>query len=128
MPEDIFAAITILRCKCGEGHPSALTLKPPGRFVCGNCLGCERGAREARCAKCRKIAPVHRHHVFGRKVSNETIEWCINCHRQPEQYLRPREAVFRVDYAAPPDQLELGRRLVAEYQVQKLTSCSTCHR
>jgi len=23
---------------------------------------------------------------------------------------------------------ELGRRLVAEYQIQKLTSCSTCHR
>ncbi len=28
----------------------------------------------------------------------------------------------------PPDQLALGQRLVAEYQIQKLTSCSTCHR
>ena len=28
----------------------------------------------------------------------------------------------------PPDQAELGKRLVAEYQIQKLTSCSTCHR
>jgi hypothetical protein len=36
--------------------------------------------------------------------------------------------VFRVDYLPPPDQIDLGRRLVAEYRIQKLTSCSTCHR
>ncbi|PYR43007.1 MAG: cytochrome C [Acidobacteria bacterium] len=58
------------------------------------------------------------------------MEWCLDCHRNPERYVRPREAVFRVDYAPPStrDQLELGKRLVAEYQIQKLTSCSTCHR
>ena len=56
------------------------------------------------------------------------MEWCIDCHRHPEQYVRPRDAVFRVDYVPPADQLDLGRRLVAEYQIQKLTSCSTCHR
>ena len=56
------------------------------------------------------------------------MEWCIDCHRNPERYVRPRDAVFSVDYTPPPDQLELGRRLVAEYQIQKLTSCSTCHR
>lgn len=56
------------------------------------------------------------------------MEWCVNCHRYPEAYVRPREAVFRMDYEMPPNQLELGRRLVAEYQIQKLTSCSTCHR
>jgi hypothetical protein len=56
------------------------------------------------------------------------MEWCIDCHRNPEQYVRPRSAVFSVDYVAPSDQLELGRRLVAQYNIQKLTSCSTCHR
>ncbi|MEQ1869785.1 MAG: cytochrome c3 family protein [Vicinamibacterales bacterium] len=56
------------------------------------------------------------------------MEWCINCHRNPEQYVRPKDAVFRVDYVPPSDQAELGKRLVAEYQIQKLTSCSTCHR
>lgn len=56
------------------------------------------------------------------------MEWCLDCHRNPEQYVRPREAVFRTDYEPPANQLELGRRLVAEYQIQKLTSCSTCHR
>jgi hypothetical protein len=42
--------------------------------------------------------------------------------------VRPRDAVFRVDYQPPADQYELGKRLVTEYQIQKLTSCSTCHR
>jgi len=56
------------------------------------------------------------------------MEWCLECHRQPERFVRPREAVFRMDYAAPADQLELGRRLVKEYRIQRLTSCSVCHR
>jgi hypothetical protein len=56
------------------------------------------------------------------------MEWCIDCHRNPEQYVRRREDVFRVDYVAPSNQLELGRELVEKYQIQKLTSCSTCHR
>ena len=56
------------------------------------------------------------------------MEWCLDCHREPEKYVRPREAVFRVDYEPPANQAELGKRLVAEYQIQKLTSCSTCHR
>lgn len=56
------------------------------------------------------------------------MEWCLECHRNPERFVRPKAAVFSVDYQAPPDQAELGKRLVAEYQIQKLTSCSTCHR
>ena len=56
------------------------------------------------------------------------MEWCLDCHRRPERYVRPREAVFRVDYVAPPNQLELGERLVVQYRIQKLTNCSTCHR
>lgn len=60
--------------------------------------------------------------------SSLQMEWCLDCHRSPERYVRPREAVFSVDYQPPADQYALGTRLVAEYQIQKLTSCSTCHR
>ena len=56
------------------------------------------------------------------------MEWCIDCHRQPEKYVRPRSGIFSVAYVRPANQLELGARLVAQYQIQKLTSCSTCHR
>ena len=56
------------------------------------------------------------------------MEWCLDCHRAPERYVRPRRDVFRVDYVPPANQLELGERLVAEYGIERLTSCSTCHR
>jgi hypothetical protein len=56
------------------------------------------------------------------------MEWCLACHRNPERYLRPRSEVFNVAYAPPADQVELGRRLVRDYQVQTRTGCSTCHR
>jgi hypothetical protein len=60
--------------------------------------------------------------------SSLQMEWCIDCHRSPEKYVRPRAEVFSVSYVPPANQMELGRQLVADYQIQKLTSCSTCHR
>jgi len=56
------------------------------------------------------------------------MDWCLECHREPERFVRPREQVFSMDYAPPLDQLALGRKLVREYKIEKLTSCSTCHR
>lgn len=58
---------------------------------------------------------------------NLTMGWCLNCHRDPAQYLRPREQVFNMDYHPPADQQALGERLVEEYRVQERTSCSVCH-
>jgi hypothetical protein len=56
------------------------------------------------------------------------MEWCLECHRQPEKFVRPKEEVFNPAYEAPADQMELGRRLVAQYGIHPRTSCSTCHR
>ncbi len=56
------------------------------------------------------------------------MEWCLDCHRQPEQYVRPKSEVFNMNYKAPANQLELGKSLVEKYKIRKLESCSTCHR
>ena len=56
------------------------------------------------------------------------MEWCLECHRAPERFVRPKSEVFNMAYEAPADQLELGRRLVSDYQIKPRTSCSTCHR
>ena len=60
--------------------------------------------------------------------SSLQMTWCLDCHRHPERFVRPRSEVFSVTYTPPADQLELGRKLVKEYSIQSLTSCSTCHR
>jgi hypothetical protein len=54
--------------------------------------------------------------------------WCLDCHRNPAKYVRPRELVTQMDYVPPANQMEVGERLVKAYQIQSLTSCSTCHR
>jgi hypothetical protein len=56
------------------------------------------------------------------------MRWCLECHNAPERYLRPRAEVFNAFYKPPSDQEALGNRLMAEYKVQKLTTCTTCHR
>ncbi|MFG0331504.1 MAG: cytochrome c3 family protein [Phycisphaerales bacterium] len=58
------------------------------------------------------------------------MEWCLDCHRAPEKYLRPRDQIYNFEWAPEGDQLELGERLVEEYGIIKngLTDCWTCHR
>jgi len=59
------------------------------------------------------------------------MEWCLDCHRAPEKYLRPRSEVFNMAYEAPANQLEIGLALKNEYKVARtehMTSCSVCHR
>jgi hypothetical protein len=56
------------------------------------------------------------------------MTWCLDCHRQPERFVRPREQVFNMAWQPDRNQLELGRELVAEYNIERLTSCSVCHR
>jgi hypothetical protein len=72
------------------------------------------------------------------------MEDCLNCHRAPEKYLRPREEVFNMNYIPPgptnpvvfdgkkfTDQHSLGDYLKGKYHlrsVQDIMSCYVCHR
>ena len=76
------------------------------------------------------------------------MRWCVDCHRAPEKYLRPREQVFNMRYEPPvnnpmgkndivfggktySDQASLGDALKDAYKVRSvkdITSCNTCHR
>jgi hypothetical protein len=59
------------------------------------------------------------------------MNWCLDCHRNPAKYVRPRDQVFNMTWERPADDPRLGARLVEEYKigsVEQLTSCSTCHR
>lgn len=58
------------------------------------------------------------------------MEWCLSCHRAPEQHVRPRDQVFNMEWKPPADQREVGLRLLKEYdiRVEQLRDCSICHR
>ena len=61
------------------------------------------------------------------------MEFCLDCHRAPEKYIRPRAEVFNMNYKVPAEttQLEQGLKLKKDYgisSVEHMTSCSVCHR
>ena len=59
------------------------------------------------------------------------MQWCLDCHRNPEPYLRPMDQVVAMDWQPGPDQEELGKKFAKERNLRttaELTSCSTCHR
>lgn len=63
-----------------------------------------------------------------------SMSWCLECHREPEKFLRPRDQVTNMAFDPVRDtgksQLELGRELKQLYEVKTIaymTSCSTCH-
>jgi cytochrome c peroxidase len=64
------------------------------------------------------------------KAQPMTMQWCLNCHSAPEQYLRPREEVYNMEWQAPSNQIALGQQLIQEYKIDtsRLTNCSVCHR
>ncbi len=65
------------------------------------------------------------------QVPSLLMEWCLDCHRKPEENLRPRADVFNMNWSPPVDQTERGKALAKEYRIpdtRLLTSCSTCHR
>jgi hypothetical protein len=62
------------------------------------------------------------------KVETLQMEWCLDCHRNPELYVRPRDQVFSMDWEPDEDQRLLGARLMEEYNIQTSTDCSVCHR
>lgn len=55
------------------------------------------------------------------------MEWCLECHRQPERFIRPKSEVFVMDWSPPVDQLAQGTELVKDYHVSSQTNCSNCH-
>ena len=59
------------------------------------------------------------------------MKFCLECHRDPAPHLRPRDAVFDMDWKPPANHAALGRKLMKLYRIrspEQLTSCGVCHR
>lgn len=64
------------------------------------------------------------------KENSLWMEWCLQCHRAPEKFIRPADKVWDWTWKPGPDHAELGRQLVDQYKinVKQLENCSVCHR
>ena len=66
-----------------------------------------------------------------RKTATLYMRWCLDCHEQPQQFIRPRDKVLDLQWRPPPNQIEQGEELTRHYHVDttgRLSNCSTCHR
>jgi Class III cytochrome C family. len=64
------------------------------------------------------------------QVNTLQMEWCLSCHRDTENNIRPKEEIFNTAWVnnLSPEQ---KKKLKEEYKIrptEMLTSCSTCHR
>jgi hypothetical protein len=55
------------------------------------------------------------------------MQWCLECHRRPELFVRNRKDVFEANEASTVDPT-LASNLVTKYEIKSKTSCYTCHR
>ncbi len=59
------------------------------------------------------------------------MEWCLSCHRNPEQFIRPKDEIYNMNWK-DGDLTDVERqKLKVDYKIRSrelLTSCSTCHR
>ncbi len=63
------------------------------------------------------------------KVKPLTMQFCLDCHRDPGPNLRPKHQIYDTDWRPTKDSPS-PETLLAEYHVdgRKLTDCSICHR
>ena len=84
-------------------------------------------AKGVGCATCH--GPVEKMQLMRQNASLQ-MEWCLECHRNPAKFVRPRSEVFNMAWKTD-DQAALGAKLVKEYQIRppsSLTTCEKCHR
>lgn len=59
-----------------------------------------------------------------------SMGWCLECHRNPEEFIRPIDKVYDLDWERP-DNIEGEKDLIAlvhDWGVNPPQSCSGCHR
>ena len=56
-----------------------------------------------------------------------SMGWCLECHREPEKYLRPNDAVTEMGYIHSGDFVKQNLSRMREEGIRPPTNCSACH-
>jgi hypothetical protein len=57
-----------------------------------------------------------------------SMGWCLDCHRAPEEHLRPVDDVTNMKWTPPENQMMLARQIIEEKNINPPVDCSGCHR
>ncbi|MEM6646008.1 MAG: cytochrome c3 family protein [Bacteroidota bacterium] len=56
-----------------------------------------------------------------------SMGWCLECHRQPELWLRPNDEITTMGYVQPANYIERNIERIAREGIQPPSNCSACH-
>lgn len=56
-----------------------------------------------------------------------SMAWCLDCHRNPEQYLRPNSEITTMGYEYADDFLTSNMARMLSEGIKPPTNCSACH-
>ena len=56
-----------------------------------------------------------------------SMGWCLECHRDPELYLRPQDEITTMGYVQPADFVERNLLRISQEKILPPTNCSACH-
>ncbi|MDA1354252.1 MAG: cytochrome c3 family protein [bacterium] len=62
-----------------------------------------------------------------RQVEPLSMSWCLECHRNVEDFVRPKDKIAEMDYHSENQQVE-GEFLKSLYKLAPREDCTTCHR
>jgi hypothetical protein len=57
-----------------------------------------------------------------------SMSWCLDCHRNPDPYLRPASEVTNMEWTPPRDQAEFVVQVKQEKLLRPPLDCTGCHR
>jgi hypothetical protein len=77
------------------------------------------------CSSCH--GPIHQMEVV-RQVEPLSMAWCLECHRDPDQYLRQPGEITDMEWQPPANQMELAASIKQELNLAPPEDCSGCHR
>jgi len=57
-----------------------------------------------------------------------SMSWCLECHRNPADHLRPLSEVTNMNWFPDVDQKEFAQQMIQELNITPPTGCQGCHR
>jgi hypothetical protein len=61
-------------------------------------------------------------------VAPLTMIWCLRCHRDPAEHLRPQSEITNMEWSPGQPRREIGERIRNERHIDPPVNCTGCHR
>ena len=62
------------------------------------------------------------------QVNPLSMSWCLDCHRNPNQHIRPLDQITNMDWKPTDNHHELVEEFIKDRNISPTEDCTSCHR